>query len=68
MGVSEVAEGHEGVVQLIAVQAQPKAEAQGEGLVVAGGAGSGSVCKLKVADQSLGMFRPLTSRAFTRQK
>jgi len=34
----------------------------------AGGAGAGSVCILKVADQSLGMFWPLTSRAFTRQK
>ena len=34
----------------------------------AGGAGAGSVYMLKVADQSLGMFWPLTSRAFTRQK
>ena len=33
-----------------------------------GGAGAGSVCMLKVADQSLGMFWPLTSSAFTRQK
>jgi len=34
----------------------------------AGGAGGSLVWKLKVADQSLGMFWPLTSRAFTRQK
>jgi len=33
-----------------------------------GVAGTGSVWKLKVADQSDGMFWPLTSSAFTRQK
>ncbi|MGA2158523.1 MAG: hypothetical protein ABSG90_04830 [Dehalococcoidia bacterium] len=42
----------------------------GIGACVGGGGmmGTDSVVKMKVADQSIGMFRPLTSTAFTRQK
>ena len=52
----------------IAMMTQTHSGVAGSAGAGAGGAGAGSVWKLNVADQSDGMFCPLTSRAFTRQK
>jgi hypothetical protein len=52
----------------IAMMTQTHSGVAGSAGAGAGGAGAGSVWKLNVADQSDGMFCPLTSSAFTRQK